>query len=266
CSALHIFGRFTNREIAIKAMRNEIKPGGLSKHATIFFSDIRGFTAKSENFTKVFGEEASNKIVFWLNNYFSQMIDCIEKSDGTIDKFIGDAVMAHWGTVYTTGSAAQDAYNCVKAALFMRKALYEMNKERKKDDPGNPIINIGCGINTGIVTAGQLGSNMRMEYTVIGDPVNLASRIESLTKTFGTDILISENTWNLVNKYFLTEEMPPVTVKGKEKPVRIFAVINFAGVDKSPQTLADVRRLLGIEAPDSGNAGDKKYKIGEEEK
>jgi len=270
CSALHIFGRFTNREIAIKAMRNEIKPGGLSKHATIFFSDIRGFTAKSENFTKVFGADASNKIVFWLNNYFSQMINCIEENNGTIDKFIGDAVMAHWGTVYTSGSAVQDAYDCVKAALFMRKALYEMNKERREDDPGNPMISIGCGINTGIVTAGQLGSDMRMEYTVIGDPVNLASRIESLNKPFGTDILISENTWELVNKYFLTAEMPPVTVKGKEKPLRIFAVINFAGIDKKPQTLADVRSILGIEAPGnlnaSLNASEKKYKISEEER
>jgi len=268
CSALHIFGRFTNKEIAVKAMRGEIKPGGLSKHATIFFSDIRDFTAKSENFTKVFGEEASNKIVFWLNNYLSQMIDCIEKSSGTIDKFIGDAVMAHWGTVYSSGSASQDAYNCVKAALFMRKALYEMNKERRIGDPGNPMINIGCGINSGIITAGQLGSDMRMEYTAIGDPVNLASRIESLTKPFGTDILISESTWNLVNKYFLTEEMPPVRVKGKEKPLRIFAVINFAGVDKSPRTLADVRKILGIEAPAGTtaiNANEKKYVIGEEE-
>jgi len=266
CSALCVFGRFTNREIAIKAMRGQIKLGGIQKYATIFFSDIREFTAKSETFTKIFGEDASDKIVFWLNDYFSHMVGCVEKTNGTIDKFIGDAVMAHWGAAYTTGSPVQDAYSCVAAALMMRKSLYEMNKAHIKGDPGNPPIRIGCGINTGMVTAGQLGSNVRMEYTVIGDPVNLASRIEALNKPLGTDILISEETWKLVNKHFITEEMPSVTVKGKEQPVRIFAVINISGINKGPQTLADVRRLLGIEAPDIANvdvnAHEEKYKIG----
>jgi adenylate cyclase len=267
CSALQIFGRFTNREIAVKAMRGEIKPGGFPRHGTVFFSDIREFTAKSENFTKVFGDEASDKIVHWLNEYFTQMIDCIEKTNGVVDKFIGDAVMAHWGTAYTAGSPRIDAFNCVKAAVMMRKALFFMNKDRKAGDPANPSIRIGCGINTGIVTAGQLGSNMRMEYTVIGDPVNLASRIESLTKPLGADILISEDTWTLVGDKFITEEMPPVTVKGKEKPVRIFAVVNFMGEPKGPQSMDEVRDLLGIMPPDlenvDVNADEKKYKIGE---
>ena len=264
--ALNVFGRFTNKEIAIKAMRGQIKPGGLPKHGTIFFSDIRGFTEKSEIFTRVFGDDASDKIVHWLNHYFSRMVECVEKTNGIIDKFIGDAVMAHWGTAYTSGKPALDALNCVMAALMMRKALYEMNRERRKGDPANPPIRIGCGINTGIITAGQLGSEKRMEYTVIGDPVNLASRIEALNKPLGTDILISEDTYNLVKNCIITEEMPSVTVKGKEKPVRIFAVINLIGIDKGPKTLAEVRGLLGIEAPDIAsvdvNADEKKYKIG----
>jgi len=270
CAALNIFGRFTNKEIALQAMRNQIKPGGLPKHATIFFSDIRDFTAKSESFSSFFGFEASNYIVHWLNKYFTQMIDCVEKTGGTIDKFIGDAVMAHWGTAYTAGSPRADAFNCVKAALMMRKALYIMNRERRRDDPGDPVIRIGCGINTGMVTAGQLGSDKRMEYTVIGDPVNLASRIESLTKPLGTDILISEDTWNLIKDKFVTEEMPSVTVKGKIKPVRIFAVVNFAGEEKGPQTLAEVRELLEIKTPDPENVdlneSEVKYKIGGEKK
>jgi adenylate cyclase len=265
CAALNIFGRFTNKEIAVKAMRGEIKPGGLPKFATVFFSDIRDFTEKSENFTKVFKEDASDRIVQWLNAYFTQMIDCIEKTNGVVDKFIGDALMAHWGTAYTAGSPRKDAFNCVKAALMMRKALYTMNSERNAGEPGNPSIRIGCGINTGIVTAGQLGSDKRMEYTVIGDPVNLASRIEDLTKPLGADILISEDTWNLIGDVFITEEMPSVTVKGKEKPVRIFAVINFTDNDKGPRTLAEVRALLGIASPDLSkvdvNADEKKYKI-----
>ncbi|MCL2174605.1 MAG: HAMP domain-containing protein [Treponema sp.] len=265
CAALNIFGRFTNKEIAVKAMRGEIKPGGLPKHATVFFSDIRNFTAMSENFTKVYGEAASDLIVKWLNEYFTQMVECVEKTNGVVDKFIGDAVMAHWGAAYSAGSPAKDAFNCVKAALMMRNALYAMNKERQYGDPSNPPIQIGCGINSGIVTAGQLGSDMRMEYTVIGDPVNLASRIESLTKPLGADIIISEDTWQLIGDKFITEEMPSVTVKGKEKPVRIFAVINIASSSKTPQTLDDVRKLLGIEAPDMANvnvnADELKYKI-----
>ena len=266
-SALGIFGRFTNRDIAVKAMRGEITPGGLPKHATIFFSDIREFTSKSENFVRAFGTEASDRIVYWLNNYLTRMVECVEKTGGAVDKFIGDAVMAHWGTAYTSGSPQKDAYNCVCAALMMRKAVYELNKKCGPSDPGNPRIQIGCGINTGIVTAGQIGSDLRMEYTVIGDPVNLASRVESLNKPLGTDILITENTWELVRDDFITEEMPSVTVKGKEKPVRIFAVINLLSLGKGvgPNSLAGVRKIMGIATPNISavnlDEDEKKYKI-----
>ncbi|MDR0487715.1 MAG: HAMP domain-containing protein [Treponema sp.] len=266
CTALGIFGKFTNRGIAIQAMRGQIKPGGSPKHATIFFSDIRGFTEKSENFVKVFGNEASDRIVFWLNEYLTCMVECVEKTSGVVDKFIGDAVMAHWGTAFTSGSPRADALNCIKAALLMRAALHKLNKNRKQENWGNPPIRIGCGINTGIVTAGQIGSELRMEYTVIGDPVNLASRAEALNKPLGTDILITEDTWNLVKDYIITEEMPSVTVKGKEKSVRLFAVVNFTSISSGPRTLAEVRNLLGINPPDISkadvNAEEHKYKIG----
>jgi adenylate cyclase len=172
--------------------------------------------------------------------------------------------MAHWGTAYSAGSPAKDAFNGVRAALMMRNALYNLNKLRKKNDPGNPVICIGAGLNTGIVTAGQLGSEQRMEYTVIGDPVNLASRTEALNKPLGTDILITEDTYDLVGDKFITEEMPPVMVKGKEKPVRMFAVVNLKGAS-GPQTLDEVRKLLDITPPDitkvDTNAEEKKFKI-----
>jgi len=262
--ALNIFGRFTNKDIAVRAMKGEIKPGGFPKHATIFFSDIRGFTEKSENFTKAFRDDASNRIVHWLNEYFTYMVDCVEKTGGVVDKFIGDAVMAHWGTAFSAGSPAADAFNGVKAALMMRNALHELNKKRKKDDPGNPEIRIGCGLNTGVVTAGQIGSEQRMEYTVIGDPVNLASRTEALNKPLGTDILITEDTWKFIGDKFITEEMPPVTVKGKEKPVRMFAVVNMRNA-QGPKTLDEVRTLLNITPPDLSkvdtDAEEKKFKI-----
>jgi len=265
-NALNVFGKFTNRDIAVKAMRGQIKPGGLPKHATIFFSDIRNFTHISETFTNTFGGDSSDRIVFWLNNYLTQMVECVEKTNGVVDKFIGDAVMAHWGTAYSAGSPRKDAFNCIMAALMMRKALFNLNKNRRKDDPTNPVIKIGCGINTGIVTAGQIGSDLRMEYTVIGDPVNLASRVESLNKPLGTDILITEDTWKLVGSKFITEEMPSVTVKGKERAIRLFAVVNHVDNNRGPFTLAELRNLLGIEPPQMSNvdvnADEKKYKIG----
>jgi adenylate cyclase len=262
--ALGVFGRFTNKDIALRAMRGEIKPGGLPKHATIFFSDIRKFTEKSEKFTVAYGEDAGNHIVRWLNEYFTRMVDCVEKTGGVVDKFIGDAVMAHWGTAFTAGAPAEDAFNCVKAALMMRAALLDMNAKRPEDDPGNPKIRIGCGINTGIVTAGQIGSERRMEYTVIGDPVNLASRTEALNKPLGTDILVTENTWNLIGNRLVAKEMPSVRVTGKAAPIRMFAVINLKG-ETGPRTLEELRALLRIPAPDLSkvdiNAEEQKYNI-----
>ena len=244
--ALGVFGKFSNREVALKVMRGEIKPGGLSKQGTVFFSKVGGFTEKLENFYNRFGREAPDRILLWLNDYLTRMTECVEKTNGLVDKFIGDGVMAHWGTAFSAGSPAKDAFNCVKAALMMRKALVIMNKTRRASDPGNPPVSISCGINTGMVTAGQIGCGLRVEYTVIGDSVNLASGIESLNKPLGTDILISEDTWKLVKYFFITEEMPPLTVKGKEKPVRIFAVVNHISVTSGPKTLAEVRELLGI--------------------
>ena len=244
--ALSTFGRFTNREIALKAMRGEIKPGGLQKHTAVLFSDIIDFTEKTEKFTKEFGREAPDKLVLWLNNYLTRMADCVEKTGGFADKFISGALMAHWGTVSSAGTPAKDAFNCVKAALMMRKALVIMNRDRKPGDAGNPRITAGCGIDTGAVTAGQIGPDLRAEYTVIGGPVNLASEIRSLNKPLGADILISEDTWKLVKYFFITEEMPPLSVRGRENPARIFAVVNHVSVTSGPRTLAEVRNLLGI--------------------
>jgi adenylate cyclase len=254
------FGRFTNKAIAEQAMRGELALGGETKFATIFFSDIRSFTAIS---VKIVPDE----VVSFLNDYMTRMVDCVNKTGGVVDKFIGDAVMAVWGAPVSAGSTAKDALACVRTALMMRTALREFNVGRGGEK--KPIIKIGCGINTGSIVAGQIGSIERMEYTVIGDAVNLASRTESLNKPLGTDILITENTWNLINRYLITEEMPPVMVKGKEKPVRMFAVVNLRSPAGTPQTkpaaLAEVRAMLGIEAPDLSkvdmDAEEKKYSI-----
>jgi adenylate cyclase len=257
------FGRFINKEIAEQAMKGELKLGGETKRVSIFFSDIRDFTSISEKFQP-------RDVVELLNQYLTRMVDCVNKTDGVVDKFIGDAIMGVWGAPVSSGSPARDALNCVRAALLMRKRLVEYNKSR--GGVRRPIIRMGCGINTGDVVAGQIGSSQRMEYTVIGDAVNLASRTESLNKPLHTDILITENTWKLIEKYIIAEEMPPVTVKGKEKPVRLFAVINLRAkkghVQPGPANLEELRNRLGLTAPDLNKVDmdgeEKKYKISTE--
>lgn len=257
------FGRFINKDIAEKAAKGELSLGGETKEVTIFFSDIRSFTAISEKLEPF-------EVVEFLNDYMTRMVECVNITNGVVDKFIGDAVMAVWGAPVSSGTPEQDALNCVRAALMMRAALLDFNKDRGGDK--KPIIKIGCGINTGPVIAGQIGSNKRMEYTVIGDAVNFASRTESLNKPLGTDILITENTYNLIKDHVLVEQMPSVTVKGKEKPVSMYAVINMpkatdipgAGAN-GPKSMAEVRQLLGIPTPDYSkvnlDAEEKKYKI-----
>lgn len=257
------FGRFINKEIAELAMKGELALGGETKNTTIFFSDIRSFTAISEKLEPA-------EVVEFLNEYMTAMVDCVNDTHGVVDKFIGDAIMAVWGAPTSAGSAKEDALNCIRAAMRMRAALIVFNRGRGGDK--KPIIRIGCGINSGPVVAGQIGSQQRMEYTVIGDAVNLASRTEALNKPMGTDILITEYTYELVKDHVLVEEMPSVTVKGKEKPLKMFAVINMpdetdipgAGA-KGPKTLNQIRQVLGIPVPDFAkvniNEDEKKYKI-----
>ena len=257
------FGRFINKEIAELAMKGELALGGETKETTIFFSDIRSFTAISEKLEP-------NEVVEFLNEYMTQMVECVNDTHGVVDKFIGDAVMAVWGAPTSAGNPREDALNCIRAALRMRAALIIFNQGRGGDK--KPIIRIGCGINSGPVVAGQIGSKKRMEYTVIGDAVNLASRTEALNKPLGTDILITENTYRLVKDKVLVEEMPSVKVKGKSAPLRMFAVINMpeeTGIpgagEKGPKTLAQIRVKLGIPTPDLNkvdvNEDEKKYDI-----
>jgi adenylate cyclase len=231
-SMSHVLGnfeKFTNKVIARLSRKGKLEAGGTTKQATIFFSDIRAFTAISE---KLSPEE----IVEFLNDYMDRMVACVLLTGGTIDKFIGDAVMAHWGAVESAGSPEQDALNGVRAALMMRAALRSFNHSRGGDK--KPIIKIGCGLNSGSVVTGQIGSDERLEFTVIGDAVSFADRTETFNKPFGTEILITENTWKLVGKYLIAEEMPPVTEKGQK--VRMFAVINMKDSDEAKRILADL--------------------------
>ena len=257
------FGRFTNKKIAEKAARGELNLGGETKEVTVFFSDIRSFTEISEKLEPY-------EVVEFLNAYMTRMVDCVARTGGVVDKFIGDAIMAVWGSPESAGSPKADALNAVRTALLMRSSLIDFNKDRGGDK--KPIIRIGCGINSGPVIAGQIGSKSRMEYTCIGDTVNFASRTESLNKPLCTDILITEDTYNLVKDEVDVEVMPTVTVKGKAKPQHMYAVVNMrkeldipgAGPD-GPKSLAEIRALLGKTAPDLSKVNldddEKKYQI-----
>lgn len=232
-------GKFVNKEIAELAAKGQISLGGERKEAAVFFSDIRSFTAISESLSP-------EEVVEFLNEYMSAMVDCVENTFGVVDKFIGDAVMAVWGAPISHGN---DTENAVDTALMMRKALEEFNIGRGGER--KPIIKIGSGINTGPVIAGQIGSENHMEYTVIGDAVNLASRIEGLNKPFGTDILISEHSYALVEGIYHVAAMPPIKVKGKSKPVHIYAVLGRRDDPNAMNNIDQLRRYLGTEDVDT---------------
>ncbi|HNA79890.1 MAG TPA: adenylate/guanylate cyclase domain-containing protein, partial [Turneriella sp.] len=200
----------------------------------VFFSDIRSFTSISEKMTPA-------EVVGFLNEYMTLMVDIVHKYGGVVDKFIGDAIMAIWGAPV---SKPNDVENAVNAALEMRAVLHKFNQGRGSRT--KPIIRIGMGLNTGEVLAGQIGSNDRLEYTVIGDTVNLASRMEGLNKTFGTDILITQNTYELVKKKFVCQPLHKVQVKGKAEAQRVYAVMGKTGDAKAPKSLAELHKFTGL--------------------
>ena len=182
---------------------------GKNRKCSILFSDIR-------NFTKLTEELGAAQIVALLNKYFDAMVGSINKYNGVLDKFIGDAIMAVFGVPYTDAS---DAINAVDCALEMFKIIDEANFLNKNE------LTIGIGISTGVVVSGNIGSEKRFEYTVIGDSVNLAARLENATKKYGVRILVCENTYNIVKSEFHCEEIDIVLLKGKQKPVRIYTVV-----------------------------------------
>ncbi len=246
------FGKFVNKEIAELVLKGDIKLGGERKTATIFFSDIRDFTSISE---KLEPEE----VVEFLNEYMTRMVGCVNATSGVVDKYIGDAIMAVWGAPVSYGN---DTEHAIDGALMMRKQLAEFNKGR--GGTKKPVIRIGCGINTGPVLAGQIGSEERMEYTVIGDTVNLASRIEQLNKPFGTDILISQDTYAITRGIYRVEPMQKIKVKGKAEPLQIYAVLGRMDDPAAPRSLDEMRRLVGIDTkgkPEVSDEAEKKYEI-----
>ena len=179
---------------------------------TVLFSDIRGFTTFSETL-------APEELVHLLNVYFTRMTEEIFHHDGTLDKYIGDAIMAYYGAPI---ARADHALAACRTALGMADALAELNREWQRQQ--KPTFQIGIGINTGPMVFGNMGSNTRFNYTVIGDAVNLGSRIEALNKTYGTTILLSEFTHAQVAAEFAgrVREVDTTRVRGRQEPVRLY--------------------------------------------
>jgi adenylate cyclase len=189
---------------------------GTHQKVTVLFSDIRGFTRLSEKMEP-------DAIASFLTELREISLKAIFNHGGTLDKFIGDAVMATFGTPRPSEIPGQDSRNAVLSAIEMLKSLEEFNQKRVQNrlEP----IRVGIGLHTGKVFAGNLGSESRLEYTVIGDTVNTASRIESLCKNFDTEFLISEEVYNEVQNMVEVEKMEKIQVKGKEQPLQVYRVI-----------------------------------------
>jgi adenylate cyclase len=187
---------------------------GVRKPVTILFSDVRGFTTLTES-------ADSAALVKQLNEYFEEMVALVFAREGSLDKFIGDAVMAVWGNIVSK-SPAHDAQQAVATALAMRRSLAVLNEDWKRR--GMLELHFGIGLNHGEVIVGNLGSTEKMELTVIGDAVNLASRLEGLTKEYHLDLLLGESVARLVRDQYLLRLVDCVQVKGKTKPVDVFTV------------------------------------------
>jgi adenylate cyclase len=215
--------------------------GGRSVEATVLFSDVRGFTTLSEKL-------GPQGIVTVLNEYFTIMVDCISREGGMLDKFIGDAIMAIFGLPIAHDN---DEDRAVKASIAMLRELFAWNKQRLTI--GQLPIDMGIGLNTDTIVSGNIGSPKRMDYTVIGDGVNLASRLESACKQYGARLLISDSTHRKLKGVYRSREIDLVVVTGKTTPVAVHEVLDFHTDDTFPNVMDCVNQF---------NEGIRHYRLG----
>jgi adenylate cyclase len=216
--------------------------GGLDTTATLLFSDLRSFT----NITESLGAQGTVKL---LNEYFEIMVECISEQGGMLDKFIGDAIMAAFGLPI---SHEDDEDRGVKAGINMIKRLWDWNDQREKD--GKPPLDMGLGLNTDKIVAGNIGSQKRMDYTMIGDGVNLAARLESACKQYNARILISDFTFKKLKGTYRIRYIDDVVVKGKTEPVGVHEVLDYHSEKTFPNLMDVVNHF---------NEGRKKYISGD---
>jgi adenylate cyclase len=226
------FGRYVSPSVVDSIIRDpdKLKLGGDRRRMTVLFSDLRGFTTLSEGLTP-------EKLVEVLNKYLDEMTNIVLDEGGVLDKYIGDAVMAFWNAPL---DQPDHALRGVRCAVRMRDRLKAMNADG--EFPKGIELKVGVGLNTGEMVVGNIGAELRFDYTVIGDSVNLASRTESLCKEYGAEILVTQNTVADLGDAFHVRLLDQVAVKGKKEPIRIYEVLGLAG-EVSDQALAYARRF-----------------------
>ncbi len=225
---MNLFARHVSQETAtlIWKHRNEIFQNGQldakEMVATVLFTDIRKFTTISEGMKP-------RELLDWLNSYLGAMAECIQQHHGVVDKYIGDAIMAVFGIPFPhnlPGEIQQDAIKAVSAAIAMQERLVLLNKELTQQ--GKPNISIGIGIHTGLVVAGSIGGSQRLNYSVLGDAVNIAARLEQLNKNVKQqnpyNILVSETTYQLIKQHFSTEKVQQMQLRGRQKLTMIYSI------------------------------------------
>jgi adenylate cyclase len=199
-----------------KDPKKYFKTGGESKELTVMFSDIRDFTHLSEGLTP-------DELVRLLNEYLGDMTDILFRRWGTLDKYIGDALMGFWGSPFPQEDHAIRGCAC---ALDMRLRLQELNAKWQAE--GRKSLAIGIGLNTGVMNVGNMGSSKRFAWTVMGDNVNLASRLEGITKLYHVQCVVSEATYQSAKDHYVFREIDRITVKGKDHPVTIYELLDWS--------------------------------------
>lgn len=224
-----LFGQYVPPELVNEMALNpeSINLAGENREMTVLFTDIRGFTNIAEGLDPT-------QLTRMMNEFLTPLTQIIHSNRGTIDKYMGDAIMAFWGAPLKDENHAQNALN---AAIEMKAALKNINEKFVKK--GWPVIKIGIGINTGNMVVGNMGSSFRMAYTVMGDSVNLGSRLESLTKYYGVDIVVSDMVRSQTPQY-VYRELDLVRVKGKDIPVAVYEPLDTKSA-LSDETLDELK-------------------------
>ncbi len=226
-----MMSRYMDPSLADRLMGGEEDSlGGTSGVATVLFSDIRGFTPLTESL-------GAQGTVGLLNEYFTLMVECLQNEGGMLDKFIGDAIMAGFGLPVSHGD---DEDRAVRTAVSMIKELWKWNDVRRVQGLGR--VDIGIGLNTDTVVSGNIGSLKRMDYTMIGDGVNLAARLESACKQYRARILISDQTYSKLRGTYRSREIDLVVVKGKTEPVKIHEILDYHTDESFPH----IQDVLGL--------------------
>jgi adenylate cyclase len=235
---LETVSRFADMGLARQSLEGILPSEAGYKKATVLLSEIGSFNSAAEHLNPT-------EALALINDYAGRVDICVKKTSGSLEQLHDGALMANWGSLSTSGNVGHDTLNAVRCALMMRVSMYELNKARKS--AGKPLLKFFCGISSGRFIDGIADCDERLRHVLIGETMIIADIAKAHNIVFDTDILISESAWRLTQKYIVVQEMPPLQIEGRLKPLRIFALINLktkpGGQQVFPATLEDVRSL-----------------------